>query len=839
MIPPLPRNEAQRLEALREYGILDTPPEQAYEDIALLASSICQTPIAAISLIDGDRQWFKAAIGLDAQETPRDMAFCAHTILEAGLFVVSDARTDARFQDNPLVTDTPAIRFYAGTPLLTPEGFALGSLCVIDQTPRSLTPAQVEALEALGRQVMGQFHLRRQVEHLRKTEQARKTLDERLGRICANAPGMFYQFLLHPDGSMAFPFVSDGCRLILGLEPEQLQSDSSLIRRIIHPDDWDSLMQSIAASAAALEPWRWEGRTILPSGRQVWVQGASTPEWQSNGSVCWDGLLIDISERKEAQGALARQQEFTQAVLENMADGIVACDAGGTLTLFNRATREFHGLPAAPIPPEQWAKHFDLYRADGRTPMQTEEIPLFRALQGQTVRKVEMVIAPKDGPRRTMLADGQAFFDGAGRKLGAVVVMHDITEQKQVETQIWDYTGVLEFQKSELEAHTCELALARDQALASTRAKSEFLANMSHEIRTPMNGVIGMTELLLETPLEGEQRDHALTIRHSADALLTVINDILDVSKIESGKMAVERTSFDLRALMNEVAGLLQPRAQEKGIALTCTCPHDLPERLQGDPVRLRQVLTNLVGNAVKFTLHGEVCLVAHLREDHSADVALALTVQDTGIGISPERQAAIFESFTQADGSTTREYGGTGLGLTISRHLIELMGGRLTVESELGRGSLFTASLTLPKCDERAAQNKPARMEQSPLGLRVLLAEDNPTNMKLARRLLEKWGCEVEAVVNGREATSALAHTRYDAVLMDVQMPVMDGLVATAAVRSSERGTGRHVPIIAMTANAMQGDRECCLAAGMSDYVSKPIRAGELYGKLASLAGV
>jgi len=694
MTSPIPHNEVQRLEALREYDILDTLPEQAYTDIALLAAAICQTPIAAISLIDDDRQWFKATVGLDAQETPRDAAFCAHAILAPDLFVVPDARADERFQDNPFVTDDPSIRFYAGAPLLTPEGFALGSLCVIDQTPRTLTPEQAQALEALGRQVMGQLQLRRQVAALQKAEQA----------------------------------------------------------------------------------------------------------------------------RREAQDALARQQEFTQAVLEHMSDGIVACDPAGTLTLFNRATREFHGLPAAPIPPEQWAAHFDLYQADGLTPMPTEEIPLFRALHGQPVQQVEMVIAPRHGPRRTMLSDGRAFFDAAGRKLGAVVVMHDITEQKRVETH---------------------LRLARDQALASTQAKSEFLANMSHEIRTPMNGVIGMTDLLLETDLAEEQRDHALTIKRSGEALLTIINDILDFSKVESGKMTLEQAPFDLRALMAEVAVLLRPRAFGQGITLDCSFPPDLPARFLGDPVRLRQVLMNLTGNAVKFTPQGGVHLTVEGHSGGGPDVALTLTVRDTGIGIPPARQAAIFESFTQADGSTTREYGGTGLGLTISRHLVELMGGRISVESEAGEGSLFTVSLSLPRCDGMDARTAPDPSGQGKLGLRVLLAEDNPTNMKLARRLLERWGCAVDAVGDGQEAARAALCARYDVVLMDIQMPVMDGLAAAAAVRAAEQGTGRRVPIIAMTANAVQGDRECCLGAGMSDYVSKPIRAADLHAKLAALGRV
>ena len=958
MAPPLPENEIERLKVLREYDILDTAPEQAYTDLAVLAAAICQTPIAAITLVDADRSWFKALVGMDGTESPRDVAFCAHTILEQTVLVVPDATVDERFRDNPFVTEAPSVRFYAGTPLITPEGVALGSLCVIDQTPRELTPAQSEALQALGRQVVSQLQLRRQVAAQQKMEQAKDTLEGWSQSITQSANDA----IVCADSTGIILSWNRAAETIFGYtEAEAIgQSLTLLMPATFHKAHQAGLERYLRTGEAHVI-----GKTVELSGRhksgREFPIDLSLSSWQTARQTYFTGILRDVSDRKDVEASLAREQEFTHAVLENVADGIVACNAEGTLTLFNRATREFHGLPAAAISAEQWADHFDLYHADGQTLMQLEDIPLFRALQEQPVRGVEMVIAPKGGQRRTLLADGQALFNTEGVKLGAVVVMHDITqqkqaletqqrltaildatpdfvsmadaagktvywnagskrmlgipaeedlvgtdlravhpawtrellrneafptairdgswsgettflrrdgsevltsqviiahlgqggtphhfstiardmtEQKQVERQIRDYTMVLEFQKAELEAQTRELEAARDQALASTRAKSEFLANMSHEIRTPMNGVLGMTGLLLETPLSDEQRDCAQTIRQSADALLTVINDILDFSKIESGKMTVEAIPFDLRSMMLEVADLLRPRADSKGIALICEFPAEFPAFFQGDSGRLRQVLVNLVGNAVKFTAQGEVRLSVCLQEDRGSETLLSLRVQDTGIGISEARQEVIFESFTQADGSHTREYGGTGLGLTISRHLVELMGGRLHVRSEPGRGSLFTVSLLLPKAADAPLSVIALPVEHTPLGLRVLLAEDHPTNRKLARRLLQKWGCDVDIAENGLEARDSVARASaanipYDAVLMDVQMPGMDGLAATVAIRCAEQDTQSHVPIIAMTAHAMPEDKIECFAAGMDSYLSKPIKPAELYALL------
>jgi signal transduction histidine kinase len=386
--------------------------------------------------------------------------------------------------------------------------------------------------------------------------------------------------------------------------------------------------------------------------------------------------------------------------------------------------------------------------------------------------------------------------------------------------------------------------------LAANSTKSEFLANMSHEIRTPLNGIIGMTNLALDTRLTAEQSEYLEIVKLSADALLNVIGDILDFSKVEAGKMELEEIVFSPADCIEGVLKTMTFQAKEKGLELVCDIGTEVPHAVRGDPGRLRQVLLNLVGNAIKFTDEGAVGLkvVADLIEENA--LVLHFIVSDSGIGIAPEKLDMIFDSFNQADASTTRHYGGTGLGLTISRYLARMMSGRLWVESELGIGSRFhfTVRLITEKNSVSMAETLPVPFmtHHSPVGksdfsksLRVLLAEDNRVNQKIAIRLLEKRGHHAVLAVNGKEALEALAQGSFDLVLMDVHMPDMDGLEATIAIREKEKSTGLHQPVVAMTALAMKGDRERCLAAGMDGYLSKPIDLKQLDAVLAAYAGI
>ena len=566
--PPIPANDVARVAALRALGILDTPPEPNYDDLTRLAAQICQVPIALISLVDADRQWFKARVGLDPAETPRELSFCAHAIAEpqTDVFVVPDASADPRFAANALVTGAPHIRFYAGTPLVTHDGWALGTLCIIDRVPRQLTPDQLHALTTLRRHIL----------------------------------------------------------------------DALELRRII-----------------------------------------------------------------------ARQNT---------------------------------------------------------------------------------VIADLDETRR-------------------------------------------------------HLDVARRTAEEATRAKAEFLATMSHEIRTPMNAVIGMTTLLRDTPLSPEQRDSVDVIQSSGEHLLTVINDILDFSKITSGKLTLESVPFSLPACVAAAVRLLVARATEKKVAIRSTLAPGTPETIVGDVTRLRQILVNLLSNAVKFTDRGAITVDVSARAQPDGSSELTFRVSDTGIGIPAARLPHLFQRFEQADSSTTRTFGGSGLGLVISRHLAELQGGKLWAESTPGVGSVFHFTILTRPAAARLPTPPPPAFATSEFApqfasrhpARILVAEDNPVNQKVLGRMLEKLGYLPAYAADGLAALAALRATPFDLVLMDIEMPGMDGPAATRALRA-EFPAARQPGVIAVTAHALADSRETFLSAGLDEILTKPIRLPELTALLARL---
>ncbi len=904
------------------------------------------------------------------------------------------------------------------------------------------------------------------VEDITRSRQAEIERDEsrRLFWSIAEAtPDVLYVFDQIDDHLV---YANAAVERVLGYSIDEFRTLKSVdLMGLVHPDDL----------AGVIEKSRDFGLDV-EAGRIVPVEGAILENeyrfrrkdggyrWLWNRQMVFSrdpdgrvrrmiGISRDVTEAKAAAEELRRQTQVLQITLDNMADSVVMIDREGQFVVFNPAAERTLGVGRYDGDPDEWTEHYGLFLPDRVTPFPQEQMPLWRALQGEMASEVAMFVKNPSRPEGLDIEVNASPIRGADDHIcWAIAVFHDVTERRQKEAEAlrqrhmlsesianapiaiamfdremryiaysrrWlsdydlgerDLVGLSHydvfpdipgewreihrlclqgdvhsrdeevFPRASGEVFHLRWAIhpwrdpecqigglimvtdriddlveAREQALEASRLKSAFLANMSHEIRTPMNGVIGMSSLLLDTPLNALQRDYARTIRESGMALLKIISDILDYSKIEAGKMTIEALDFNLRSVVGDVVDLLTPEARAKELVIEAAYPAGQPEWFQGDSARIRQVLTNLLGNAIKFTSAGRVGIRAAVEPEIPGAAArlVVLSVFDTGIGISPDRHRAIFESFVQADNSTSRLYGGTGLGLAICRSLVELMGGSVAVESEMGRGSTFHVRLPLvPRAvsgadatlapaslrgrrilavepDERSrrrirqsyeswgvevlAVGSPSEaaelcqrrgllhlivlgdglgdaevaaflqlrrrptpvlrilpdgdhagpgetpsgvaatlarpyqewtflrtsadlIAQAPAdsvmaegelrGLRVLLVEDVPTNRRVALQILSRLGCEADSATQGAEAVEMSQTFRYDLILMDLAMPVMDGYQATREIRRIEarHGNGRRIPIIAMTAHAMQGDRERCLEVGMDDYLTKPI---------------
>ena len=558
-----------------------------------------------------------------------------------------------------------------------------------------------------------------------------------------------------------------------------------------------------------------------PDGGKLYVQVIKTPLLDTKGLPAGVQVLFwDVTDREKAEIELRESEMRKRAIFEAAMDCIIFTNEAGKIVEFNHASELAFGylrqevigkdLIDVFVPPElrdRQRTNLERYMGAGELGSM-----LGRRLETSMIRKngdpflAEMTMQP------IPLTQGEA---------GFAVFVRDITVVKRAEEQ---------------------LIHAKEAAESANRAKGAFLANMSHEIRTPMNAIIGMTELVLESDLDEEQRDYLQTVLESSNSLLALLNDVLDFSKIESGRVDLEQIEFNLRHCVEESIRSFVYRAKQKALGLSYEVSLDTPDWFIGDPLRLRQVLVNLVSNAIKFTDVGRISVRVQTVSTIEHTAVLRFEVADTGIGIPAGKRRKIFEEFEQADSSTKRRYGGTGLGLAICSRLVELMQGEIGVASEEGQGStfFFTVSLGLPPNRPRASEaispapvvlsagnDEGASPGELP-GLRILLAEDSPANQKLALGLLKKRGHTVVVANNGKEAVDAFLTQPFDLILMDVQMPDMDGFEATVAIRAAERDS--HIPIVAMTAHAMRGDQERCLETGMDAYLAKPIRAQDLF---------
>jgi len=919
---PIPENEKERLRALKNYYILDTLPEEEFDRLTKLASLVCGTPISLITLLDEERQWFKSNLGMDVPQGPRRESFCQYALMEDSLIEIKDTWKDERFKFNPLVTGPPEMRYYAGYPLIDPEGHALGALCVIDRVPKELNANQQQILALLAREAVSQIVARKEKILLKNYE---KLFLDSIDLIS----------IAGPDGY--FKKINPAFRKTLGWSDQEILSMP--FYNLIHPDDIEPTIEVVKGLAKGEKVLNFTNRYRTVEGTYKDIQWIATPDTEND--IIYS-IGRDITQYTQIQNELAQVSDFHKKILDSTTYTVISTDKAGRITTFNRGAELMLGYEASEIVNKLKLVDF-IYENELQLGKGTAKRIEFEALISKAttadseanswvfVKKdgtslvVELTISQleSDGKELTgYLAVGKditarnaalkqleiserrhrAFFENSqslmcthdldgkflsinpsgiemmGYSFGEVPIrsLYDIVVpqyrdnidaylqeiskngsmkglmqilDKNGEKRTWMYNNVLsEFADgrkyvignavdltSRIHMEN-ELLKAKETAEQNARAKDIFLANMSHEIRTPMNAIMGFANLLKYTSLTEEQLEYSQSIGMASENLLGIINDILDLSKIESGHLAIEEIRFSLNDLIKNVKAVQQQKASEKGLNLEVVVDAAVPNFMMGDPTRLNQILLNLVSNALKFTEKGSVKVLVELKEETETEHMVLFSVTDTGIGISEDKLASIFERFTQADTDTTRKYGGTGLGLSISKLLIELQKGSISVESRLNEGSTFHFTLPFRK----SMQQVTAQVEIKPIQpistsrLKVLLVEDNVLNQRLATRVLENLGFEPHLAENGKVAIAKVAQNAYNVILMDLQMPEMDGYQTTQFIRQELKST---VPIIAMTAHSLVGERDKCITVGMDDYLPKPFIPADLFSKITTLA--
>ena len=1026
-------SEVERLSALSSYNVLDTLPEKEYDAITRLASYICQVPIALISLIDAERQWFKSKIGLDAIETPRADAFCNYTILDNEILEVTDALANDTFKNNVLVTGSPDIRFYAGAPLIDPEGHRLGSLCVIDRVPRKLTPEQRDALRTLADEVMSHLVLSKQKKELEASLAVHKDfyrlfnsssevhfIADResnielindavlpvLGYTPEQATGRsLWEFVVGKDRDQFLPLIEKAITtkkafeletqtvtasgevkwigwcaitkegkwyasgrdityqktILADLEQLSLVA-SKMINGVAISDANDKVvwtndafvdmtgfqladvehkrLRDVIAARTAEAPDNEEYNRLISSkksyqidvpvnrkdGQMIWVSLITSVIYDSTGEVeKYIRVLVDITARKSTEKDL----EILSFAARKTPTGMLIRNREGIIIWMNEAMERIVGYSLA----EMKGKIFGTMLNGEDTDLSVLEQAV-NAVKENRAYEVELKIYKKDGTPIWASIANSPLFNESGTVERQIGVFVDISARKKAEEQlkmlslvassttsgvvINDSEGKVEWINNAFEKITgynlndvkdkhlgdtlkgeltdvaiiqrarelsknkqsfevdllayrkdgqplwvsvinsvildkagkvdkyieviiditakkkveLELISAKEKALQLNRAKDMFIGVMSHEIRTPLNAVIGMSHLLIDdNPLES-QKESLNILKFSAENLMTLINDVLDFTKIETGNIELEKANVNLRDMVKSITNSMQYKATEKGIYLNSNIDANLPQLVIADSARLVQVLLNLTGNAVKFTDTGGVTIDLKVLEESNKNIRIRFAVTDSGIGIAQNKLSTIFESFKQAEADTTRKYGGTGLGLAISKRLVELHDSRINVDSVLGQGSTFWFIITFNRADNLNSSSN-NKME---LGLRlnVLVVDDNQINRILVNKVLKKWGTTVDFAENGQEAVNKIeTNMNYDVVLMDVHMPIMGGLEATQIIRAKPETYFQQLPIVALTASMLSNEVNQMTQSGMNDFILKPFEPKTLYDKL------
>jgi PAS domain S-box-containing protein len=796
---PIPSNEEQRLEVLQRYEVLDTMSESDFDELAALAAHICKTPIALVTLIDAHRLWCKSNVGIDTKETSRTSSFCQYTILSDKVYEVPNTLDSEHFSDNPYVTGEPNIRFYAGAPLITSDGFKLGSICVMDRVPRKLAPQQVKTLQILARQVVNQLELRRQERELKEHT---VYLENYLTFFSISSEIMG----IMNAQSLAFEEVNEAFCRITGYVKQEV-----IGKRWIQFISKDDLLDTLVVLKEGLhqggEIREFDNRIICKDGSERWISWSAVlrkGQWFINGR--------DVTRRREIDKKLNDSNRLLVDSQSIAHVGSWEYDPDNQYVYWSEEMFRLCGLEPSPHPPSFQAFLEMLHPEDAAALANLVEI----AIQKGVPYYDEARLLLPDGTIRYVIGQGQLKTEGA-RSRRVIGTIMDITERKLAEM---------------------ELLKAKELAEKSKNARQQFLSNMSHEIRTPMNNVIGITQLLMQEEPKPSQLEYLNSLQFSSEKLLVLINDILDFGKIDAGKINFETIDFNLKDLIHSIGQSLAHKAEEKNLKLKIRLDSDLPEVLEGDPMRLNQVLTNLLSNAIKFTEQGFVEVSVTIKNETSTNVTIDFAVTDTGIGIPADKLTLIFDSFTQAHSDTTRKYGGSGLGLAISKRLIEFQNSQLLVESQEGKGSKFFFELSFCKGKKKlpdVLKGNNSSPDQNQLqDVRVLLVEDNEINRMVASKFLAKWGVKITNAENGKVALKKIESKQFDIVLMDLQMPEMDGYSATVAIRAMEDSYFQKIPIIALTASAMMDVKDRVFVTGMTDYLAKPFNPKDLFNKIA-----
>lgn len=802
------QSNPDRITRLKKYAPFDTSSEEC-DDIVSLAGSICDTPIAFISFVAEERVWLKSTIGIDNTDSALVYSLCAKTILSSKVLTVTDCSKEDQFRNNPYFLKDKQVLSYAGASLITTDGYKIGTLSVMDVVPREFSEKQINGLIALSRNIIRFLDLKNKVETLVEQNHFNQ-------RVIDFIPGMIGYW----DTELCCCFANRAYHEWFGRTAKEMigMKIQDVLGETIYKKNEPFILGALSGVTQ-----RFERAIPKPDGKVGYTWAQYIPDISEGMVKGFVVLVTDITELKLTEISLKEAEKKLNEILESMPEGLVEVNLNGEIIYANKGAERILSIKETEIAKRYFnSKEWRQVDSIGK-PYPPDRLPLAIAMrEKKEVGPIEHGIVDEAGNQKWLSVHALPLFDKDNNLYGAIASFRDVTERN-------------EFQKKLIEA--------KNSADNANKAKSEFLANMSHEIRTPMNAILGFSEILNRKLKDENLKQYALSIITSGRVLLKLINDVLDLSKVESGKFELNNSVVQFKKMFDEMQIIFSQKLEEKGLKLVINISEDIPDRIVLDEMRLRQILLNLIGNAVKFTDSGYIKVSAKHNSYNSKDntVELLIEVEDTGIGIPKKDQSKIFDAFTQKSGQDHNIYGGTGLGLTIAKKLIHLMNGEISLYSEINKGTRFEIILkNLEVFSGFSINTNPGSEESFEISedeldfepARILVVDDVFVNRQLVRNFLEDFSnlIIIEAE-NGKLAIEAAEENRPDLILMDIKMPVMNGVEAIQILKSNNRT--KDIPIIALTASAFEQTKveviESC-----DGYLQKPVSRKNLIEKIS-----